>query len=365
MNNNMKIVLAVVVIAIIIGSVAAYWYFSAPAPLESAILKGAGATFPAPFINATIAYYTQNLQTNVQIDYPGGGSGAGISAFTAKTVDFAGTDAPLTPSQIEAAPNALHIPETIGAITLSYNLPGVQTGLKLTGPIIADMFLGTITKWNDPAIQSLNPQTILPDQNIVTVHRSDSSGTTNWFTKYLSLVSSTWKDQVGSGTSVQWPIGTGASGNSGVAATIQSTAYATGYVELAYALKNDITVAAIQNPAGKFVQPSLASTTAAAQSLVNLPEGDESWGDVNILDSPGEQAYPIVTPTYILVYKELNVVQGMNENKAKQLVKYLWYLVHDGQELAADLEYAALPTNIVQINERSLNSITFNGTPVR
>jgi phosphate ABC transporter phosphate-binding protein len=365
MNNTMKIALAIVVIAIVIGSVAAYMYLSAPPALQPAILHGAGATFPAPFINATIAYYTTNMQTSVQIDYPGGGSGAGIKAFTDKTVDFAGTDAPLTASQREAAPNALHIPETIGAITVAYNLPGVPTGLKLTGQIIADIYLGTITKWNDQAIQTLNPDTTLPDQNIVTVHRSDSSGTTNWFTKYLSLVSSTWESQVGSGTSVQWPIGTGASGNPGVAATVQSTQYAVGYIELAYALQNSITVAAVQNSAGNWITPSLDSTTAAAEALTNLPAGDQDWGSVNILNTAGAQAYPIVTPTYILVYKELNVISGMDQNKATQLVQFLWYLVHDGQNLAPDLEYAKLPSNVVQVDEASLNSITLNGQPLR
>lgn len=361
MNSTMKIALAIVVIVVVIGSIVAYTYLSAPPALQSAILHGAGATFPAPFINATIAYYTANVQTNVQIDYPGGGSGAGINAFTDKTVDFAGTDAPLTASQRAAATNALHIPETIGAITLAYNLPGVPTGLKLTGQIIADIYLGTITKWNNEAIQTLNPSTTLPDQNIVTVHRSDSSGTTNWFTKYLSSVSSTWNSQVGSGTSVQWPGGTGSSGNSGVAATVQSTQYAVGYIELAYALQNSIPVATIQNSAGNWIAPSLASTTLAAESLTGLPAGDQDWGSVSLLNTLGEQAYPIVTPTYILVYKELNVVPGMDQNKATQLVQFLWYLVHDGQSLASDLEYATLPSNVVQVNEASLNSITFNG----
>jgi len=363
MNKTMKIALALVVIVIVIASVAAYGYLSTPSSpaLEAAVLHGAGATFPAPFINATIAYYTANVQTNVQIDYPGGGSGAGIKALTDKTVDFAGSDAPLTASQREAAPNALHIPETIGAITVAYNLPGVPTGLKMTGQVIADINLGTITKWNDVAIQSLNPDITLPDQNIVTVHRSDSSGTTNWFTKYLSLVSSTWNSQVGSGTSVQWPIGTGASGNSGVAATVQSTQFAVGYIELAYALQNDITVATIQNPAGNWIAPSLASTTAAAEALTGLPAGDQDWGGVSILNTAGQQAYPIVTPTYILVYKELNVVPGMDLNKATQLVQFIWYLVHDGQNLAPDLEYAPLPSNVVQVDEASINLITFNG----
>jgi phosphate transport system substrate-binding protein len=177
-------------------------------------------------------------------------------------------------------------------------------------------------------------------------------------------VSSTWNSQVGSGTSVQWPVGTGANGNPGVAATVQSTDYAVGYIELAYALQNAITVAAVQNSAGNWIAPSLASTTAAAESLTGLPAGDADWGSVSLLNSPGEQAYPIVTPTYILVYKELKVVPGMDENKATQLVKYLWYLVHDGQDLASDLEYAPLPSNVVQVDEATINSITFNGQPV-
>jgi phosphate transport system substrate-binding protein len=194
---------------------------------------------------------------------------------------------------------------------------------------------------------------------MVTVHRSDSSGTTNWFTKYLDLVSSTW--DLGNGTSVQWPVGTGASGNPGVAATVQSTTYAIGYVELAYALQNSMTVAMIQNSAGNWIAPSLDSTTRAAEALTNLPAGDGNWGSVSILNTAGAQAYPIVTPTYLLVYKELNVVPGMDQNKATQLVKFLWYIVHDGQDLASDLEYATLPSNVVQVDEASINSITFNG----
>ncbi|MCW4044863.1 MAG: phosphate ABC transporter substrate-binding protein PstS [Candidatus Bathyarchaeota archaeon] len=329
-----------------------------------ATLNGAGATFPQPLINAIISHYTTQVRTNVQINYQGGGSGAGISAFTSKTVDFACTDAALTASQRAAAPNALHIPETIGAITITYNLPGVSTGLKLTGTIIADIYLGAITKWNDPAITALNPTVTLPNQDIIKVRRSDGSGTTNWFTKYLSAVSSTWNTQVGSGTTVQWPGTTiGASGNANVAATVNSTQYALGYVELAYALQNSMPVAAIQNPAGNFIMPTLASTTAAAESIPTsgLPTGSGDWAGVNILNAPGSQAYPIVVPTYMLLYQELNVIPGMTIDKAKQLVDFIWYVVHDGQQFAASLQYAALPSNLVQINEATLRSITFNG----
>lgn len=337
---------------------------STPGP---ATLNGAGATFPYPFINATIVKYTTQVRTNVQINYQAVGSGSGISSFTAKTVDFACTDAALTASQRTAAPNAVHIPETIGAIVITYNLPGVPSGLKLTGIVIAHIYLGTITKWNDPAITSLNPDVALPNSAIVVVRRSDSSGTTNWFTKYLSLVSTTWATQVGSGTTVQWPgVTIGASGNSNVAATVKQTPYAIGYVELAYALQNNMPTAAIQNPAGNFVQPNLASSTAAAASLPTdgLPAGNGDWSSVSILNAPGAQAYPIVVPTYMLLYQELNVIPGMTWDKAKQLVDYIWYVVHDGQQLAASLQYAALPSNLVQINEVTLRSITFNGQPL-
>jgi phosphate ABC transporter phosphate-binding protein len=272
----------------------------------------------------------------------------------------------LTPTQTAAAPNALHIPETIGAITIAYNLPGITTGLKLTGPIVANMYLGTITTWNDPQITSINPGVNLPNQNIVLVRRSDSSGTTSWFTKYLCLSSTTWASQVSNGTTVPWPATTvGQSGNNGVAAYVEATSYSIGYVELAYALTYTMKVASLQNPVGNFITPSLATTTAAAASLPSgLPAGTGDWSQVTILNAPGAQAYPIVNPTYLLVYKELNVVTGMTQDKATQIVQYLWFVTHDGQSQAASNSYATLPSNLVQIDETSLNSITFNGQPL-
>ncbi|MCW4009612.1 MAG: phosphate ABC transporter substrate-binding protein PstS [Candidatus Bathyarchaeota archaeon] len=391
MKTMYTVAAAIVAIVIIIGGVFAYTALQTPAatptptpstnptqtptsspsaspsvsPTSSApvTLNGAGATFPQPFLNATIVHYTTNIKPSVQINYQGVGSGQGVSSFTSKTVDFACSDAPLTATQREAAPNALHIPETIGAITVAYNLPGVSSELKLTGEIIANIYLGTITNWNDPAIAAINSGVTLPDHAITTVHRSDNSGTTNWFTKYLCLVSSAWDNDVGSGTSVQWPGGLGAAGNANVAATISQTQYSVGYIELAYALQNGVPVAAIQNAAGNFVLPSLESTTAAAQSLPSsgLPSGSESWENVVLLNTSGEQAYPIVTPTYMLLYQELNVIPGMTLDKATQLVQYVWYVVHDGQALAPALEYASLPANLVALNEETLNSITFNG----
>jgi phosphate transport system substrate-binding protein len=366
MKTIYLIAIALIIIIVVAGAIGYVFLLQSNSQaLQSATLNGAGATFPQPFLNATITTYTTWVKTNVIINYQGVGSGQGVQSFTSKTVDFACSDAPLTASQREAAPNALHIPETIGAITVAYNLPGISSGLKLTGTVVANIFLGTITNWNDAAIASLNPDLTLPDHAISVVHRSDGSGTTNWFTKYLSLVSPTWNSTVGSGTSVQWPVGTGQGGNSNVAGTVKTTRYSVGYVELAYALQNSMPVAALQNPAGNYVLPSLDSTTAAAQSLPSsLPSGSDSWASVNILNTSGAQAYPIVTPTYMLVYKELNVVPGMDMNKATQLVQYIWYVVHDGQSLAGALEYAALPQNLVSIDETTLNSITFNGQAV-
>jgi phosphate ABC transporter phosphate-binding protein len=337
-----SIVIAIVAIVVIVGAVAAYAYLAAPSA-SPVNLNAAGATFPQPFLNAAITEYS-TMEPNVQINYQGGGSGKGVSDLTNKVVDFACSDAPLSASQRAAAPDVVHIPETIGAITVAYNLPGIDTGLKLTGPVIADIFLGEITTWDDPAITALNPDLTLPHHAIAVVHRSDGSGTTNWFTKYLSLVSNTWSTQIGANTTVQWPVGTGQSGNSAVAATVTTTDYAIGYIELAYALQNDVTVAAIQNPAGNFILPSLDSTTAAASSLPSsLPSGSDSWADVSILNTSGDQAYPIVTPTYMLVYKDLGVIDGMTMDKATAIVQFIWYVVHDGQQLAPSLDMQRSP----------------------
>jgi phosphate ABC transporter phosphate-binding protein len=302
-----------------------------------------------------------------QVNYQGTGSGGGISALQQKTVDFAGSDAPLSATERTNIPNALHIPETIGSVTLTYNLPGVATGLKMNSTIIANIYLGTITNWNDTAIRQLNPGVNLPNQTIIPVHRSDGSGTTFVFTGYLSAVSSTWNTTVGQGKSVAWPVaGLSSLGNSGVAGIIEGQAYTFGYVELAYTIANSMKVAAVQNPSGAFVMPTLASTTAAAQSIASagLPAGSESWTNVNILNAQGADAYPIVSFSYLLVYKELNVIPGMTQAQAVGIVQWLWYVVHDGQSQAASLNYATLPANVVSIDETTIKSITFNGVQV-
>jgi phosphate transport system substrate-binding protein len=337
-----------------------------PTPTPSPVtLNGAGATFPQPFLNTVInAFSTQKPW--LSINYQGVGSGTGINSLTSKTVDFAASDAPLSTSQVAALSSpAVHIPETIGAVTLAYNLPSAPSGLHLSGQVIANIYQGTITNWNDPAIATLNPSVTLPNNPIQTVRRADSSGTTNVFTHYLSAVSSTWNTQVGAGTSVQWP-GTntiGQSGNAAVASYVNTTQYTIGYVELSYALQNGMTVASVQNPSGNYIAPTLASTTAAVQSGASqgLPSGDQSWTTVSLLNTNDPQAYPIVSFTYLLEYKELNVIPGMTQDKATAIVQFFWYIVHDGQSLAPAQSYAQLPPNVVQIDETTIRSITFNG----
>jgi phosphate transport system substrate-binding protein len=361
MENTYKIIIAIVAIVIVIAGIFAYMSLSNPTGQVS--LSGSGATFPVPLLDAMTTEYEDNVKSNVLISYEGIGSGGGIAALQAKTVDFAGSDAPMSAAEMAEAPNTLHIPETIGAVTVAYNIPDVATGLHLTGQIIADIFQGKITNWNDAAIQDINSGVTLPDHEIVVAHRSDGSGTTFIFTGYLSAVSTDWEQAIGQGKTVEWPVGLGGNGNSGVAGIVQGTEYSIGYVELAYALENDMAVSAIQNPAGNFVSPSLESTTEAVSSKAQqgLPAGDASWSSVNVLNAPGEQAYPIVSFTYILVYKELNVINGMTQSKATALVQFLWWMVHDGQQLGPALEYAQLPSNVVSIDEASIQSITFNG----
>ncbi len=229
-------------------------------------INGAGASFPFPLIDTWRVEY-ETVDPSVTINYQSIGSGGGVKQFTEKTVDFGATDAPLTPEEEGNAPGAVHIPETIGSVVAAYNIPGVpDKGLKLTGPVLADIFLGKITKWNDPQIVELNPELSLPDADIIVAHRSDGSGTTFVWTDYLSAVSPEWSNQIGKGKSVQWPIGIGAPGNEGVANAIRGSENTIGYVELAYALTTGMPYAYMQNQAGNFVEPTLASTEAAVAS---------------------------------------------------------------------------------------------------
>jgi phosphate ABC transporter phosphate-binding protein len=338
----------------------------ATTPTASVILNGAGATFPFPLLSSMVSTYQQTNPT-VQINYQAIGSGGGIAALEGKTVDFAASDAPLGVADRAKAANSLHVPETIGAVTIAYNVPNLPTGLHLTGKVIADIFAGNVTAWNDPEIQSINPNSTLPAKSMLVVHRSDGSGTTFIFTGYLSASSPGWKVAVGQGKSVAWPTGLGANGNQGVAGVIQGTPYTIGYVELAYALQNKMPVASVQNPAGNWIAPNLNSIALAVQSGAStggLPTGDASWASVSLLNAPDPGAYPIVSFTYLLVYKDLSTIPGMTKDRATALVQFLWWVIHDGQKLAPGLQYVPLPQNVVQIDEATLKSITFNGQPV-
>lgn len=347
-------------------------------------IDGAGATFPFPLIDTWRVEY-QTVKPDVSINYQSIGSGGGIKQFTEKTVDFGATDAPLTANETQAAPGAVHIPETIGSVVAAYNINGVQEkGLRLTGPVLAGIFRGEITRWDDPQIAELNPDLPLPSQDIVVVHRSDGSGTTFVWTSYLSKVSPEWNQAVGTGKSVSWPVGLGAPGNEGVANTIQSTPNSIGYVELAYVVTTEMDYAFLQNQAGNFVEPSLESTGAAVAAATNnntqtsnnsttgasnttsttLPAGDASWEKVSLLDAPGADSYPIASFSYLLLYKELSDNPRIDSMKARALVDFINWAITNGQQFAGELAYVPLPDSVVQHNQETLRSLTFQGEPV-
>jgi phosphate transport system substrate-binding protein len=330
-------------------------------PSVSITLNGAGSTFIQPVLNAMISNY-QTATPTVAINYQGVGSGAGISALEGHTVDFAASDAPLQAADQAKAPNALTIPMTIGAVTVAYNLPGIKSNVHLTGAVVASIFAGNVTMWNAPAIASLNSNLTMPAKSILVVHRSDSSGTTFTFTGYLSQASAGWNKTYGQAKSIGWPVGLGANGNGGVAGVVQGTTYTIGYVELAYALSNSMTVASIQNSSGSWVLPTLASSAAAANAVTGLPAANGNWATVNLLNQPGASTYPIVTFSYVLVYKDLSVNTSETLAQAQGLVKFLWWAVHTGQGQAQSLSYVPLPANVVAIDEAGLNSMTYGTT---
>ena len=328
-------------------------------------INGAGATFPFPLIDTWRVEY-QKVKPDVNINYQSIGSGGGVKQFTEKTVDFGATDAPLTQNESQKAPGAVHIPETIGSVVAAYNLPGIpDKGLKLTGEVLADIFLGKITKWNDPKIQSLNTDKTLPGDDIVVVHRSDGSGTTFVWTDYLSSASPAWKDQLGKGKSVEWPVGIGAPGNEGVANAIKGTPNTIGYIELSYALTTNTPFAFIQNKEGNFVEPSLNSTMAAVESYVaTLPKGDGVWTDVTLVNAAGADSYPIASFSYLLLNKELSTNPNLDQAKAKALVDFISWAITDGQKMAESLDYVPLPDGVVKLDQDTLKSLTFNGQPI-
>jgi phosphate transport system substrate-binding protein len=323
-------------------------------------ISGAGSTFAAPVYQQ----WGSSLASSLTVNYQAVGSGAGITSLGAKTVDFGASDPPLKPAEFTALEHngpVLQIPMFLGAITVSYNLPGVKTGLKLDGPTIADIYLGKIKTWNDSAIKALNPGVSLPSTPITVIHRSDSSGTTSGFTSFLAAVDSEFKSKVGEGKDVQWPTGTGAKGNAGVAGAVQQTTGAVGYVEQAYALQHNFTYASVKNKAGNFVAPSLASTSAAATG-VTVPA---NLG-IKISNPAGAGAYPITSQTFIVVYKDMckaGVPGG--EAAAKGVVQFLNYgLGSQGQSVLAQADYAALPPAILAKSMQALTTLQCNGSPL-
>jgi phosphate transport system substrate-binding protein len=330
-------------------------------------INGAGSTFVFPIMdNWRIDYHKVNPGTN--INYQSIGSSGGVKQFTAKTVDFGASDAPLNAGERQAAPGAVQIPETIGSVVVAYNVPGIPAkALKFTGPVLADIFMGKITKWNDPQVQALNPGVSLPTANIVVVHRSDGSGTTYVWTSYLSKESPSWNQTVGASKSVQWPTGIGARGSEGVANAIKGYPNTIGYVELNYALTKGIPFALVKNPTGNFIEPSLDSTQEAVSNAVDwnsLPAGDKLWAKVSILKAPGPKSYPIASFSYLLLYKDMSIIPGLDQTKAKALVDFISWAITDGQKAAAQLGYVPLPAVVVKHDQDTLKSLTFKGTPL-
>jgi phosphate transport system substrate-binding protein len=304
------------------------------------LINGAGATFPYPIYSK---WFDVDAKENpgIKFNYQSIGSGGGIRMLSNRTVDIGASDAPMTDQQLSDAPGKiLHFPSVMGAVVVAYNLPGFTGTLRLTGPVIADIFSGKITNWDDDKIKALNPGAAIPSQDIVVCHRSDGSGTSYIFTDYLSKVSPAWATDPGKGTAVKWPVGLGGKGNEGVTALVQQTPGAIGYVELIYALNNNIPFAEIQNKAGNWVKASLAGVTAAAASSAgNMPSDFR----VSITDAPGADAYPISSFTWLLVYQKQS-----NKDVGEQIKKFLNWALTKGQSYAPDLKYAPLPPEVVQ-----------------
>ncbi len=334
-----------------------------PAPTTSGqagvtAINGAGGTFPYPLYSRWFSEYNK-VDPTVQINYQSVGSGAGIAQITAKTVDFGASDAILTDAQLQAAPGLQMFPTVAGAIVPSYNLKDangqqITTQLKFPRTALADIFLGQITKWNDPVLQQANPDVKLPAKDIIVVHRSDGSGTTFIFTDYLSKVSADWKSKVGNSTSVNWPVGLGGKGNEGVTGTVQQNEGSIGYVELAYATQNKVTYGLVENKAGQYVQPT-SQAVQAAMADFGTQMGDKLA--ISIVDGPGQGSWPIAGYTYILIY--MNQTDAVKAQKLVSMLK--WAYGPDGTKFATDLEYIPLPDAVKTAVLKKLGEITVNG----
>ena len=313
------------------------------------LVNGAGATFPYPLYSKWFSEYAK-IDTSVKFNYQSIGSGGGIKQITAQTVDFGASDKFLSDEELKAAPGKLlHIPTVMGAVVVTYNIPGVPKGLKLNSEDVANIFLGKITKWNDKRIVDDNPGVNLPDKAIIVVHRSDGSGTTSIFTDYLSGVNSEWAEKVGKGASVKWPVGLGGKGNEGVAGQIKTTQYTIGYVELAYAFENKLPFATLKNKAGSWVEPSIKTTSAAAAAAIKNMPADYR---ISLVNQPAKDAYPIVGFTWLLVYQDQK-----DKLKGKKIAEFLTWSLHNGQKMAAPMLYAPLPESVQKMVEKTIKSI--------
>ena len=315
-------------------------------------MNGAGATFPYVIYSKWFDVYHQ--KTGIEFNYQAIGSGGGIRQVIEGTVDFGASDAPMSDDQMKQVKDKqgsdiLHIPTVMGAVVVTYNLPKVGKGLKLTPDVLSDIYLGTITKWNDSKITSINTGLNLPDEAIFVTHRSDGSGTTNIFTGYLTKVSDSWKSKVGQGTSVNWPVGLGGKGNEGVAGLVKQTEGSIGYVELAYAEKNNLPYAALKNKAGYFVEPTFDAVSAAAAGFIKNMPADLR---VEITNADGKDSYPIAGFTWLLIYQNMK-----DKTKAKAIVNFLKWAVTDGEKYAKELYYAPLPKEVVKLDEKKIAKI--------
>jgi len=320
-----------------------------PAAAQNLQIDGAGATFPNPIYSKWFSEYNK-LHPNVQINYQSIGSGGGIRQLTNQTVFFGATDGPMTNDQIQAAgARILHLPTVLGGVVPVYNVPGVGADLRFSGALLADIFLGKVTKWNDPAIAKENPGVSLSASDVTVVHRADGSGTSYIFCDFLAKSSPEWKQKVGVATSVNWPTGVGGKGNEGVAGLVKQTPGSIGYVELIYALQNKISFGAVKNSAGEYVRASLDSVTAAAAATEGKMPPDFR---VSITNAPGKNAYPIASFTWLLFYES-----PKDKAKAKAMVDFMRWALSDGQKYAPELGYAPLPASVVSLETEALKKI--------
>ena len=343
MTSSMKSVWTAALTAVCAGALVA------GAAAQAIRINGAGATFPNPIYQKWFSEYNK-LHANVEINYQSIGSGGGIQQVSKQTVFFGATDGPMTPEQLTAAPGKiLHFPTVLGAVVPVYNIPNVTAELKFSGPLLADIFLGKITKWNDPAIAKLNAGVTLPATDITVAHRADGSGTTYIWVDYLAKVSPEWKSKAGVATSVNWPTGVGGRGNEGVAGLVKQTPGAIGYVELIYALQNKIAYGSVLNAAGESVKATVQSVTAAAAEAAKAMPADFR---VSITNAPGKGVYPISSFTWILLYEN-----AKDKNQAKTMVDFMKWALSDGQKFAADLGYAPLPEAVVKLELAALAKV--------